>query len=45
MARATGKQPLGEGISGPRVMVLLAVTDALVAVGTAAVERRDIKNA
>lgn len=42
---ATGKQPLSEGISGLRVAVLLAVTAALVAIGTAAVERRDIKNA
>lgn len=42
---ATGKQPLSEGVSGGRILLLVVVTAAIVAVGTAAVERRDIKTA
>lgn len=42
---AIGSQPVSDGIEPGLLVLLLAVTAALVALGTAAVERRDIRSA
>jgi ABC-2 type transport system permease protein len=42
---AIGEQPVTDGVSGPRLFLLLAVTAALVWLGTAAVQHRDIRSA
>jgi ABC-2 type transport system permease protein len=42
---AIGEQPVTDGVSVARLLVLLAVTAALVWLGTAAVQRRDIRSA
>jgi ABC-2 type transport system permease protein len=42
---AIGQQPVLDGVSGPRLLLLTLITAALVWVGTAAVERRDIRSA
>ena len=41
---ALGDQPVLNGVSAPRLLVLAAVTAGLVWAGTAAVERRDIRS-
>jgi ABC-2 type transport system permease protein len=41
---ATGQQPVSDGTEPLRLAVVVLVTGVLVAVGTLAVERRDIKN-
>jgi ABC-2 type transport system permease protein len=42
---AIGEQPVSDGVSPGRLLLLVAVTAALVWLGTAAVERRDIRSA
>ena len=42
---AIGQQPVSDGVSPARLVLLVAVTAALVAGGTLAVERRDIRTA
>ena len=42
---AIGEQPVSDGIDGRWLVLLIVVSAALVSVGTAAVERRDIRSA
>jgi ABC-2 type transport system permease protein len=42
---AIGEQPVTDGVSTARLLLLVAVTAALVWLGTAAVDRRDIRSA
>jgi ABC-2 type transport system permease protein len=42
---ALGTQPVSDGLAAPRLLLVVAVTAALVMAGTAAVSRRDIRSA